>query len=258
MFFVLVLLFVIFVFILGILFKRQGRQAQNGQLGEKLVRKELSRLNRDDYLSLHDQLLPRNDGKTAQIDHVVSSIYGVFVIETKDYQGTIYGSERQGKWTQVLGPRKFEMFNPIHQNFGHVKALQELLQEFGEIKMFNLVVFTQRAKLKVEMSENADSEVVNLSQLLSTIAAYKQPVLTREQALQIADRIENAHLDGRKARKKHVADIQADHAVRAEKIKAGLCPKCGSPLVDRVGKFGSFKGCSGFPACRYHVKQKSS
>ena len=29
------------------------------------------------------------------------------------------------------------------------------------------------------------------------------------------------------------------------------CPKCGSALVRRVGRFGPFVGCSGFPDCRY-------
>ncbi|KKQ21411.1 MAG: DNA topoisomerase I [Candidatus Staskawiczbacteria bacterium RIFCSPLOWO2_12_FULL_37_15] len=30
-----------------------------------------------------------------------------------------------------------------------------------------------------------------------------------------------------------------------------VCPKCGSPLVDRMGRFGRFYACSKFPECKY-------
>src|SRR5690606_38145606 len=30
-----------------------------------------------------------------------------------------------------------------------------------------------------------------------------------------------------------------------------MCPECGKPLVYKLGKFGKFIGCSGFPDCRY-------
>ena len=72
-----------------------------GYVGEKLVAKKLSKLNKRKYKIINNLLLKTSKG-TAQIDHIVISQYGVFVIETKNYKGIITGNEYDDNWNQIL------------------------------------------------------------------------------------------------------------------------------------------------------------
>ncbi len=73
---------------------------------------------------LNDLTLPDGEGATTQIDHLLLSPFGVFVIETKNYKGWIFGSERQKQWTQKIYKKSFKFQNPIHQNYKHMKVLE--------------------------------------------------------------------------------------------------------------------------------------
>jgi hypothetical protein len=98
-----------------------------GELGEIRVSRALHQsLNATDYRLFDDIILPIRDG-TTQIDHIVVSRFGVFVIETKNMMGWIFGSVDQPRWTQVAFRRKSQFQNPIRQNLGHVRAVQTLL-----------------------------------------------------------------------------------------------------------------------------------
>lgn len=225
--------------------------AGKGQVGEWEVRLILKQLNQDKYASFHDLLLPTADGKTTQVDHVVVSYFGVFVIETKNYAGTIYGNESQRNWTQMLGKQKYSLYNPVWQNHGHVKALQELFSDIPDVPFHSVVVFSERAKLKVEARS---AEVVRTGQLKAALTRQRAEVLCDDQVLALCDRLEEQDLSGRKARKEHVTAIQQAAAGRDKSIIEGVCPKCGEPLVLRSGKYGEFHGCSGYPKCRFKVK----
>ncbi|MDR6677228.1 hypothetical protein J2W58_001414 [Pseudomonas psychrotolerans] len=98
-----------------------------GYLGELLVRLFAQwRLDKQTYRRLNNVTLPTPDG-TTQIDHVVLSRYSIFVVETKNMSGWIFGSERQAQWTQKLYKRTFKFQNPLRQNYKHLKALEATL-----------------------------------------------------------------------------------------------------------------------------------
>lgn len=90
-----------------------------GAAGERSVARRLATLPKEQYVILNDLLLPTSYG-TTQIDHVVVSIYGIFVIETKNYKGIIYGGQDAETWTQNVWGNKYSMPNPIRQNKVHV------------------------------------------------------------------------------------------------------------------------------------------
>ena len=75
---------------------------------------------------------------------------GIFVIETKDYSGWIFGDPKEPYWTQVIYRRKTQFQNPIRQNYAHVRALQELFT-LPETAFFSLVVFTGDAEFKTDL-----------------------------------------------------------------------------------------------------------
>jgi len=84
------------------------------------------RLDSQIYRSIKNVTIPTANG-TTQIDHVIVSKYGIFVVETKNIKGWIYGDEKQAQWTQVLYGKKCHFQNPLRQNYRHTKALSEFL-----------------------------------------------------------------------------------------------------------------------------------
>jgi restriction system protein len=84
------------------------------------------RLDLNTYRRVHNLIVPSIDG-TTQIDHVIVSVYGIFVIETKNMEGWIFGSPHQKTWTQSLFGKKFQFQNPLRQNYRHTRCLAEFL-----------------------------------------------------------------------------------------------------------------------------------
>lgn len=119
--------------------------------GEALVTRELkANFKAPDYHLLNHITLKLKDG-TTQIDHILVSRYGVFVIETKDYKGWIFANPKHATWTQVLFKSKFGFQNPITQNAGHVHAIANLLDFVSPEAIKSAVVFTGRAEFKTDM-----------------------------------------------------------------------------------------------------------
>ncbi len=119
------------------------KRKQIGKIGEELVSKRLRRLPRHGYLCYGDVCV----GGT-QLDHVVLTEHGIFVIEVKNYSGVVRGDLRASEWTHFRGNSRREFQNPLHQNAGHIKALSRAL-EIPEDSFISLVVFTGNARLKL-------------------------------------------------------------------------------------------------------------
>ena len=83
-----------------------------GYMGEFWVKLELKKLSKKEYIILNDIMLRDRNG-THQIDHLVISKYGIFVIEMKNYYGLITGNEYKDNWCQHLGKKKYFFKNPI-------------------------------------------------------------------------------------------------------------------------------------------------
>lgn len=220
-----------------------------GIMGEAIVNLVTRlRLNRRDYHLIHDVTLP--DGKgTTQIDQLVVSRYGVFVVETKNMKGWIFGGEHEPRWTQKIYSHTNTFQNPLRQNHKHVKTLQTLLGLDAD-KLFSVVVFAGEAKFKTPMPAN----VTRLMGYAGYIRSKQEPILSEEEVQEIIDRIENRRFERSAATARmHRENLQT---ARVTQNGAGvLCPKCGSPMVLRTARKGSragekFWGCSGFPQCR--------
>ncbi|WEG11161.1 NERD domain-containing protein [Pullulanibacillus sp. KACC 23026] len=229
--------------------------AVKGFLGEAGVRRALKKLPEQDYLVLNDVMLP-NQGKTTQVDHIVLSKYGIFVIETKNYKGWIIGKEKDRQWTQVIYKRKERFYNPIHQNYGHIKALETILSGVYEGDFHSIICFSDRATLKNIEVQSSDVKVIYSSQLLKTIFSYQQATNSSFEIQQLAEMIKSAAISNdRKAKKDHVRTIKTKQQEIKAKIQARQCPKCGGQLVKRKGKYGEFLGCSNYPKCRFIEKR---
>lgn len=229
-----------------------------GMAGEKQVARILNTLDPNEYILMNDLYLPKEDGKTTQIDHILIGPQGIFVIETKNYKGWITGSEHKQAWTQTNYKRKDKFYNPIWQNAGHIKALQAAIGEsLNDVLIHSIIVFGRQAELKFTQPFKK-AIVINSHQLLAHIQSEES---TNTNALTYFNRQKIKHLlsqyilkdrkEQKEQSKKHVENLKNDKNERELKVSTNTCPRCGSQLVMRKGKNGEFKGCSSFPKCRF-------
>lgn len=237
------------IFVLAILIRIFG--PSKGKVGERKVANKLDWLPRNKYMVINDVILPTPHG-TSQIDHIVVSIYGIFVIETKYYNGWIYGGENSEYWTQNVYGEKHQFYNPIFQNEGHVKALRRVLAEFEPLDIIPIVAFSGTADIKMDIKE---SHVVYWSQLRRCIRRYNKERHTWKEVKAICDRIYEVKLKpSRRTQRRHMTGVRSAQIHRERAIKEGSCPRCGGILVERDGKYGRFYGCSNYPRCRFILK----
>ena len=232
-----------------------------GKVGEKVVSWKLNWLSKE-YVILNDIMLSTQYG-TTQVDHIVVSPYGIFVIETKNYKGYIFGHENSKDWKQSLvGKRtiwgwtskQHPFRNPILQNQAHCKAIQRLFPELENYQIIPIVVFSDNAVLNITATNHL---VINWCRLRSTINQYNLPRISAEQVQNIVSRLRSANITGEKAREQHVAsvqEIQQKQLERELKIKSRICPICNGELVERASQYGRFLGCSNYPKCKFTHK----
>lgn len=219
-----------------------------GKIGESIVSNELKKLNCDEYKIINNVLL-KNDTRSSQIDHVVISVYGIFVIETKFYEGWIFGNEKEEYWTQSIYNNKYKFRNPIKQNWAHIYALKELLSEYKQIKYHQVIVFSGGADLK---NINSTIPVIYNYEIINTILNKNEiKCLSNEQMEIIEKKIISNNFQSKKILKEHIKDIKNNLNVKSEKINNFICPKCGGKLKLRNGKYGEFYGCSNYPKCKF-------
>ena len=152
----------------------EGRLTLRQNRGEGSVRKVITTsFKAPHYYLLNNITLPIQDG-TTQIDHVLVSTKGVFVIETKNYSGWIFGDEKSKQWTQVIYRVKNKFQNPIRQNFKHLKAIQRELDFLPKEQIHSIVVFVGEAKFKTPMPKG----VLYLRQLVDHIKTYEEDVVS--------------------------------------------------------------------------------
>lgn len=191
--------------LLLVLVRILGSARFKGWFGEQAVSKGLSRLDPAHYRTFHDLYLPRPDGQgSTQLDHVVVSPFGIFVIETKNYRGWIYGSEKQRQWTQQIYKRKERFQNPLHQNHLHVRALMATL-DLPRAAFLPVVFFIGDATFKTPMPPN----VLNQG-LTKWIRQHQQTRLDHSAVAKAVTTLDKIHrfTDRKAAARAHVAAIR--------------------------------------------------
>ena len=209
-----------------------------GFFGEMWTKKDLKKLPKE-YKVLNDIMFSVNNS-THQIDHVVVSKYGIFVIETKQYNGFITGDKYDSKWVRHVGKKKYYYTNPIRQNYGHILSLSELLN-LDKSKFINIVSIPSAARLRIK----DDGEVVRYGKVKNKIISYKNEII--ENVDEIIDILLNSNIKNRQIKKEHINNLRNTH----KEDYSRLCPKCGRKLIQKSGKYGVFLACSNYPRCRY-------
>lgn len=222
-----------------------------GGLGEYLTEYALEHAGLQGRMAVfRNVLVPRSSGPTDESEIDVLLLYesGVFVMESKNYDGWIFGDAAQRYWTQVLeGGRKNRFYNPILQNRAHIKALAAYL-DLPEGAFRSYIVFSERCELKKVPDDTDAFLICKRNNMLKQL---------RKDLEGRACRFDGPMFDALKGKIEGLADASTidareRHIEQAQRVKAGeVCPRCGGELVQREGRYGAFMGCSNYPRCRY-------
>lgn len=203
-------LYVAFALVAGFIIGRyrslRARAYQNR--GEALVSHLLqSNFDSPDYHLMNHITLQLKHG-TTQVDHILVSRFGVFVIETKDYKGWIFGDATSAKWTQVLFKYKFRFQNPLIQNSLHVQTVASLLDLLPPDAINSVVVFTGEAEFKTPVPQG----VVHISELVDYVRAQTVEVMSLNRVQFCVGRLETARLAiSGETDLEHVQSLQRRH-----------------------------------------------
>lgn len=200
-------------------------------------------LSKKSYQRFHNIILPSKNG-TSQIDHLVISPFGLFIIETKNKKGWIFGSEQDTTWTQSVYGKKYSFQNPLKQAFRQKKVLSEFLV-IDESKIHTLVYFVGRCEFKTAQPEN----VIN-SGIGRFIKRFRNQVLSEEEVNRVAKAIGKHLSESSLSNRDHIASLRNRHSSNT------ICPSCGSNLVERTAYRSphvgtKFLGCENYPKCRF-------
>jgi len=218
-----------------------------GWIGEKVTTLGMwAMLDKNVYRRV-DNVIVNTPNGTTQIDHVLVSVYGIFVIETKNIKGWIYGAADSDKWTQSIFGKKSQFQNPVKQNYRHTKSLSEYLK-LDRALFKPIVFFIGDCEFKTEMPPN----VLNRG-LIPYIKEFRQALISPQQVAQIEAALISLKQDKSLNRRAHLDSLRERHE------STTICPHCGGALVQRVSKTGKFAGkpflgCSNYPRCKYLKK----
>ncbi|WP_237982361.1 nuclease-related domain-containing protein [Bacillus thuringiensis] len=177
-----------------------------GKAGEKLVKRILSKLEPQSYHVLHNVTVYTEYGDTTQIDHIVIAETGVFVIETKNYEGWIYGNEKAARWTQGIFRKKHSFQNPFRQNFKHMKAIEWVMEE--QLPCISIAAFHPKCSLKRVHVHSKDKHVLYYNDLQKCIESYTDVQLTNDKGQHIYQTILRANIMDKDIEKKHEKYLQ--------------------------------------------------
>lgn len=204
-----------------------------GQFGEFSTEYALTNDNLEgELVVLKNIYVPYRD-KTSEIDLLMIHEKGIFVFESKNYSGWIFGNASQLNWTQSLpNGEKHHFYSPIRQNQTHIRALSEYLNM--PIPSFtSYIIFSERCSLE-RVPEDTDQVIIVRrpdmlkklrAQLCSSVNLYSSAEM-----LQLVQKLQPLTNKSEAEKQQHIDDIK-------EK-----CPFCGSELVLRRGRYGQFWG----------------
>lgn len=218
-----------------------------GWIGQKILTISVKNIVKNKKGILLNNLLLPTDKDTTQVDHILLLPSGIFVIETKNMKGWIFGDEKSKTWTQQIYKHKSKFQNPLHQNHKHVKTISAMLNLEDDTILHNIVVFVGSATFKTKMPKN----VYKIFRLRNYIKQQNFDRLSYSKLEEYSNILQN------QKQKNNIVNGYRHVKNLKEKYKSEeICPKCSSKLVERVIKKGerqgqTFLGCSNFPKCRY-------
>lgn len=224
--------------------KRNVTSLRTGELGEYKINIQLNQLPKE-CMYLNDILISNKYAKSgySQIDHVLITPYAIFVIETKNYSGTIYGDRNRKKWS-VNG--KFPMMNPFNQNYGHIEAIKSVLGNRDKTQYVSMVSFNKRCTFKVndELRKIQSNDLIVYDTEFSEFITrkinvlriqYKEPILSSNDIQDIYNKLIIANITDSKIRDMHVDKLK--NQSKKATTNNETCKICGNEVSEKVKEY---------------------
>lgn len=233
-----------------------------GKMGETHIYSVLDKLEGQKAI-LTNCYLPLRNGGTTEVDLILIHESGIYVVESKNYSGWIFGSEDQKYWTQSLPSRgrrteKHKFYNPTWQNGTHIRCLKRILQD-NTVPYYSYIVFGDGCELKNVSLTSGEHRVTYCRYLLKAIsecAKYYGRRLTCEQIQSFYTALLPFTNVTEEQKEKHVREVYAKIHPVVQPDGTWTCPRCGGVLVERIAQRGSragkrFWGCSNYTKCKF-------
>lgn len=197
----MLLLLAIVLALIAFVAARYGARIK-GALGEWALHRVLVKELPASYQHYRNLVIPAEKGDFTEVDHLVLSPFGIFVIEVKNYRGWIFGAEKQPQWTVQHFRSKHQFMNPLHQNYKHTEAVKQLLGLSGQDgdSVHSIVAFSLRAEFKFQIPQN----VMYTDLVGDYINRFYQPCFSDDQLRQFSARLNMAKAGKKVLRKLHM------------------------------------------------------
>lgn len=196
--------------------------SDEGLLGEFSIYNVLKSLNAPRKF-LFNLYLPKWNGGTTELDVVLLHESGIYVFESKNYGGWIFGSERQQYWTQTLPAgrgrsQKHRFYNPILQNDGHLNRLSQNLRSVrllsGPPPYYSYIVFSNHCEFMDVPRKSGNHYVLHLGELFFAVQeniAEAGVRLTAEEIETLYQKLERYTHVSNTVKRAHIENIRIQH-----------------------------------------------
>lgn len=250
-----------------------------GKYGETLTERKLNLLNLFGRKGrvLKNIYIPKENGETTEIDLIYITPKGLFVLESKNCSGWIFGDSKSQYWTSCLpNGEHYRLYNPIKQNNSHIKWLSKYLANYSsfQVPFFSFIVFSDRCELKKVPPNGPEAVICYREELYGRISHLWNffPDVLSEVDIEniynilyrltnVSEALKEAHINNvYKAKYTNYSNRRqynnTQNQFQQYSSSAPRCQRCGSPLVVRTVKEGynagkQFYGCSQYPQCKY-------
>lgn len=208
-------------------FKTQRKE----EIGEYKIEVQLDQLP-SEFKRISNLLLKTAEG-IEQIDHLVISPYGFFLLEVKSLAGLIVGEEEDPNWYQSINWRVKAFPNPLSVNLAHIETLQALIEVDETFPFFSFVTFNRRCDLKViSGSVFFDTDI-----LAALLRKAQQEVLSQTEVNMFYDKISQANILDQSIRNEYAARLHKQKITSRPKYGDIRCTICQKPLTERAARY---------------------
>lgn len=185
-----------------------------GERGETLIYSVLRPLEKHGFKFLSNLYVPSGNDRreTTEIDLVMIGLCGVFIIESKNYSGWIFGNERNRYWTQVLYHEKHRFYNPIRQNHSHIRWLKKYVGY--KTPVYSLIVFSDHCTFKDITYESPEVSIIHRNELKNTVSRIIQnasiPWISEVQVQEIFVNLSQFLNVPEATKLKHIKDVKSE------------------------------------------------
>lgn len=168
---------------------------------------EVLRMLPDEYTCISNLTLSFFENGLIEIDKILFSPYGIFVITEENRYGKVLGSREKAIWTELNGNETKEFNNPFEINDRNMRVIQKTLG-IPFRYLVSIVVFTGDARIPdIERSLPLDEHIVFLKELNDCITYYRNPIMSEEEAVNYGNILLENHLGDNKSLIKQLSEV---------------------------------------------------